>query len=51
MVSNIGREGRSQPSFEARLIHENHPIKDSTDYGVVRMEFEWPNDSRTSKKQ
>jgi hypothetical protein len=33
VVGNIGREGRSQPLFEARLIHENHPIKDSAEYG------------------
>ena len=31
VAGNIGREGRSQRSFESRRIHENHPIKDSAE--------------------
>src|SRR6516164_4031654 len=44
-VSSIGREGRSQ-----RLIHEITPSKTEPNWGV-RMDFEWPNDSRTSNKR
>src|SRR5262249_30554637 len=51
VVSNIGRQSRSQPSFEARLIHEYHPSKTQPSTGVVPMGSEGPNDSRTSNKR